>query len=62
LRWRNYNAPGPKLEHARILKIALADDSSHLVTFDKGLDFVRRRWGTEEYEVTEKTYVMIERM
>ena len=62
LRWRNYNAPGPKLEHARILKIAFADDSSHLVTFDKGLDFVRRRWGTEEYEVTEKTYVMIEPM
>ena len=36
------------------------DDSSLLVTFDKGLDFVRRRGGTEEYEVTEKTYVMIE--
>jgi hypothetical protein len=60
LRWRNYNAPGPKLEHARTLKITFADHSSCLVTFDKGLDFVRRRWGTEEYEVTEKTYVMIE--
>jgi ATP-dependent helicase YprA (DUF1998 family) len=60
LRWRNYNSPGPKLEHARTLKIKFADDSAHLVTFDKGLDFVRRRWGTEEYEVTEKTYVMIE--
>lgn len=60
LRWRNYNAPGPKLEHARTLKMKFADDSCLLVTFDKGLDFVRRRWGTEEYEVTEKTYVMIE--
>jgi ATP-dependent helicase YprA (DUF1998 family) len=62
LRWRDYNSPGPKLEHARTLKITFADDSAHLVTFDKGLDFVRRRWGTEEYEVTEKTYVMIEPM
>jgi ATP-dependent helicase YprA (DUF1998 family)/uncharacterized protein with PIN domain len=60
LRWRNYNAPGPKLEHARTLRMTFADDSSLLVTFDKGLDFLRRRWGTEEYEVTEKTYVMIE--
>ena len=60
LRWRNYNLPGPKLEHARTLKMTFDDDSSLLVTFDKGLDFVRRRWGTEEYEVTEKTYVMIE--
>ena len=60
LRWRNYNSPGQKLEHARTLKMTFADDSSLLVTFDKGLDFVRRRWGTEEYEVTEKTYVMIE--
>ena len=60
LRWRNYNTPGPRLEHARILKIRFADDSCLLVTFDKGLDFVRRRWGTHEYEVTEKTYVMIE--
>jgi hypothetical protein len=60
LRWRNYNAPGSKLEHARTLKITFADHSSHLVTFDKGLDFGRRRRGTEEYEVTEKTYVMIE--
>ena len=60
LRWRNYNDPGPKLEHARTLKMRFADDSSLLVTFDKGLDFVRRRWGTEGYEVTEKTYVMIE--
>jgi hypothetical protein len=40
--------------------MTFADDSSLLVTFDKGLDFVRRIWGTEEYEVTEKTYVMIE--
>jgi hypothetical protein len=60
LQWRNYNTPGPKLEHARLLRITFADDTSHLVTFDKGLDFVRRRWGTEAYEVTEKTYVMIE--
>jgi ATP-dependent helicase YprA (DUF1998 family) len=60
LQWRNYNTPGPKLEHARLLRITFADDTSHLVTFDKGLDFVRRRRGTEAYEVTEKTYVMIE--
>ena len=60
LHWRNYNTPGPKLEHARLLRITFADDTSHLVTFDKGLDFVRRRRGTEAYEVTEKTYVMIE--
>jgi hypothetical protein len=60
LQWRNYNTPGPKLEHARLLRITFADDTSHLVTFDKGLDFVRRRSGTEAYEVTEKTYVMIE--
>ena len=60
LHWRNYNTPGPKLEHARLLRITFADDTSHLVTFDKGLDFVRRRGGTEAYEVTEKTYVMIE--
>jgi ATP-dependent helicase YprA (DUF1998 family) len=60
LRWRNYNTPGPKLEHARTLNMTFADDSSLLVTFDKGLDFVRHRRGTEEYEVTEKTYVMIE--
>jgi ATP-dependent helicase YprA (DUF1998 family) len=58
--WSNYNVPGAKLDHARTLKITFTDHSSHLVTFDKGLDFVRRRWGTEEYEVTEKTYVMIE--
>jgi len=60
LRWRNYNVPGPKLEHARTLKITFAEDFSLLVTFDKGLDFVRRRWGTDQYEVTEKTYVMVE--
>ena len=60
LRWRNYDVPGPKAEHARTLKITFADQPPHLVTFDKGLDFVRRRWGTDEYEVMEKTYVMIE--
>ncbi|SBO42673.1 DEAD/DEAH box helicase [Cyanobium sp. NIES-981] len=60
LRWRNYNMPGPKLEHARTLKIVCADRSSYLVTFDKGLDFVKRTWGKNEFEVTEKTYVMIE--
>lgn len=60
LHWRDYNAPGTRLEHARILNITFADHSSCLVTFDKGLDFVRRRWSTGEYEVTEKTYVVIE--
>jgi len=60
LRWRNFNLPGPKLEHARTLKMTFSDHSSSLVTFDKGLDFVRRKWGTDAYEVTEKTYMMIE--
>jgi hypothetical protein len=60
LRWRNYDAPGPKLEHARTLKLVFADLSTYLVTFDKGLDFVRRTWRSDEFEVSEKTYLMIE--
>ena len=60
LKWRNYNEPGPKLEHGRPLKITLSDGASYLLSFDKGLDFVRRIRGTSEYEVTDKTHVMVE--
>ena len=62
LRWRNCNVPGPRLDHARELKITFADQSCCLVTFEKGLDFVRRRWDTDEYEVTERTKVFVELM
>lgn len=58
--WRNYDVPGPRLDHARELKIVFADHSCCLVTFDKGLDFVRRSWGTDVYEVTERSKVFIE--
>jgi len=60
--WRNCNVPGPRLDHARELKLVFADQSSCLVTFEKGLDFVRRRWDTDEYEVTERTKVFVELM
>jgi len=60
LKWRNYNEPGPKLEHGRPLRIELSDGTSYLLSFDKGLDFVRRIRGTNEYEVTDKTHVMVE--
>ena len=43
-------------------KIIFADQSFCLVTFEKGLDFVRLRWGTDEYEVTEKSKVFVEPM
>lgn len=60
--WRNCNVPGPRLDHARELKLIFTDQSSCLVTFEKGLDFVRRRWGSDEYEVTERTKVFVELM
>jgi hypothetical protein len=60
--WRNCNVPGPRLDHARELKLVFADQSSCLVTFEKGLDFVRRRSATDEYEVTERTKVFVELM
>jgi len=60
--WRNCNVPGPKLDHPRELKLVFADHSSCLVTFEKGLDFVRRRWDTDEYEVIERSKVFVELM
>jgi hypothetical protein len=62
LSWRNCNVPGPRLDHARELKIKFDDQSCCLVTFEKGLDFVRRRWDTDEYEVTERSKVFVELM
>ena len=62
LSWRNCDDPGPRLDHARELKIIFADQSCCLVTFEKGLDFVRLRWGTDEYEVTERSKVFVELM
>jgi len=62
LSWRNCNVPGPRLDHARELKITFDDQSCCLVTFEKGLDFVRRRWDTDEYEVTERSKVFVELM
>lgn len=60
--WRDYGVAGPRLDHARELKLVFADQSSCLVTFEKGLDFVRRRWENDEYEVTERTKVFVELM
>ena len=60
LRWRDYGVPGPRLDHARELRIVFADQTSRLVTFEKGLDFVRYRQDNGEYEVTERTKVFIE--
>lgn len=60
--WRNCNVPGPRLDHARELKLLFTDKSSCLVTFEKGLDFVRPRWRTDEYEVTERSKVFVELM
>ena len=62
LSWRNCDVPGHRLDHARELKISFADQSCYLVTFEKGLDFVRLRWGTDEYEVTERSKVFVEPM
>jgi ATP-dependent helicase YprA (DUF1998 family) len=60
LRWRDYGVPGPRLDHARELRIVFADQTSRLVTFEKGLDFVQCRRDNGEYEVTERTKVFIE--
>ena len=60
LLWRNFNQPGPRLEHGRILKLTLDDQTVHLVIFDKGLDFVRRRRADDGdvYVVIEKNYIV----
>jgi len=60
LSWRNCDVPGHRLDHARELKIIFSDQSCCLVTFEKGLDFVRLRWGTDEYEVTDRSKVFVE--
>jgi ATP-dependent helicase YprA (DUF1998 family) len=58
LSWRNLNQPGPRLDHGRILKVTLDDQTSYLVIFDKGLDFVRRAGGSDDYVVIEKNYIV----
>ena len=60
LKWRNYNEPGPKLEHGRPLKIKLSDGTAYILSFDKGLDFVRHIRETGKYIVIDKTHVLLE--
>jgi hypothetical protein len=67
LQWRDYKTDEPRLQHARTLSILFSDKSSHIVTFDKGIDFAKRVVGDDNrilddcnYRVVEEVYVVTE--